>query len=96
MTILHPGATLLTCAAPLKCICQTRLSPGTRSGPYLGGTRQTCITVVVGRRDLPAPAYLRTPAVSGDRYDVLIGTTVLRYLRFTYDGPEGDFSLGPV
>jgi len=56
----------------------------------------TCITVVVGRRALSAPAYIRMLPVSADRYDALIGTTVLQFFRFTYDGPEGAFSLGPV
>lgn len=53
------------------------------------------ITVVVGERVFFAPAYISLPRISGDQYDVLIGTTVLRHLRFTYDGPDGTFSIGP-
>ncbi len=72
--------------------------PATLGSPQEG--RQSlpaaCITIVVGRRAVAAPAYINIPPVSGDRYDVLIGTTVLRYFRFTYDGPGGAFSLGPV
>ncbi len=60
--------------------------------PVLGA----CITVAVGRFAVPAAAYIGIPPVSGDQYDVVIGTNVLRHFRFTYDGPEGAFSLGPV
>ena len=72
-------------------------SPTTLGQPQEGLElrRAAIITVVVGRQAISAPAYINLPRVSGDRYDVLIGTTVLQYLRFTYDGPDGTFSIGP-
>jgi hypothetical protein len=54
------------------------------------------ITVLVGDVAVPVQAYIDIPPVSGDQYDALIGTNVLRNFRFTYDGPEKTFCLGPV
>jgi hypothetical protein len=54
------------------------------------------ITVMVGNIAVPVQAYIDVPPVSGDQYDALIGTNVLRNFRFTYDGPEKTFCLGPV
>jgi len=72
-------------------------SPTTLGQPQEGLKlrRAAAITVVVGRLAIYAPAYINLPRVSGDQYDVLIGTTVLRYLRFTYNGPDGTYSIGP-
>jgi hypothetical protein len=61
-----------------------------------GPVPATCITAVISGRALPAAAYISIPLVSDDRYDVVIGTTVLQYFRFTYDGPQEAFSLWPV
>jgi hypothetical protein len=57
--------------------------------------RAADITVIVGRQAILAPAYTDLPRVSGERYDVMIGTWVLRHLRFTYDGLVGTYSIGP-
>jgi len=73
-------------------------SPTTLVQPQggLGLRRAALITVVVGKQAIPAPAYINPTQFSDtDRYDVLIGTTVLQYLRFTYNGPEGTYSIGP-
>ena len=72
-------------------------NPATLGQPQEGLAlrRAAVITVVVGRQAIAAPSYINLPRVSGDPYDVLIGTTVLRYLRFTYDGPDGTYSIGP-
>lgn len=53
------------------------------------------ITVVVGRQTILAPAYTNLPSGSSDGYNVLIGTWVLRHLRFSYDGPDGIYGIGP-
>jgi predicted aspartyl protease len=72
-------------------------SPATLGQPQEGveSVRAAIITVVVGRQAIPAPTYINLPQVSGDQYDVLIGTTVLQCLQFTYDGPDGTYSIGP-
>jgi hypothetical protein len=74
-------------------------SPTTLSLPQEGQEqrRGTCITVVVGRQTIVAPAYIGLPQMPLDEEhrDVLIGTWVLRRLRFTYDGPDGTYSIGP-
>jgi hypothetical protein len=74
-------------------------SPTTLSHPQEGleQRRGTCITVVVGRQTFVAPAYIGLPRMplAEERRDVLIGTWVLRHLRFTYDGPDGTYSIRP-
>jgi hypothetical protein len=59
--------------------------------------RGACITVVVGSQVIVAPAYIGLPPLPNqdEQRHVLIGTWVLRHLRFTYDGPDRTYSLGP-
>lgn len=72
--------------------------PPTTLGPPQEGLdlrRGADITVVVGKQIIVAPAYIGIPRVPDEQPDVLIGTWVLRHLRFTYDGLDGTYSIGP-
>jgi hypothetical protein len=53
------------------------------------------ITVMVGGQPILAPAYTNLPEVRDELHDVLIGTYVLRHVRFTYDGLDGTYGFEP-